>query len=241
MPPRRKNQRSQSNNPFNNTTPNPNKKRWRRRDNDSSNNSLPGANEMATGDFYYPNNSNPHAMPFPSPGHPGGHPENAFNPPGHAGVSNPYQPYYGPGSNVWNSERPFALEQAEAQMLEMAAAREDEMKDQEKRLFLEEYRYVGQQTQYEPPHIDAGDLEPTPDEIGTEIEPLNTGIGSGVESVYNDNGMAEKVSETGRGGNTASKGTGFKLRADAPEFVPMDKKSKGKKRQDSVTIVTSWY
>lgn len=221
---------------------------------------------MATGDFYYPNNSNSHTMPFPSPGHPGGHPENAFNPPGHAGVSNSYQSYYGPGSNVWNSERPFALEQAEAQMLEMAAAREDEMKDQEKRLFLEEYRYVGQQTvcsaptfmtwcfslvdllltnlalqQYEPPHIDVGDLEPTPDEIGMEVEPLSTGIGSRVESVYNGNGMAGKVSETGRGGNTASKGTGFKLRADAPEFVPMDKKSKGKKRQDSVTIVTSWY
>ena len=85
-------------------------------------------------------------MPFPSPSHPGGHPEDVFNPPGHAGPSYPYQPYYGPGGNVWNLERPFALEQAEAQMLEMAAAREDEMKDQEKRLFLEEYRYVGQQT-----------------------------------------------------------------------------------------------
>lgn len=83
-------------------------------------------------------------MPFHSPGHPGGHPDNAFDPPGHAGPA-PYQPYYGPGGNVWTSERPFALEQAEAQMLDMVA-REEEMKDQEKRLFLEEYRYVGRQT-----------------------------------------------------------------------------------------------
>lgn len=99
---------------------------------------------MATGDFYYPNNSNSHAMPFPSPGHPGGHTDNVFGSPGHAGPA-PYQPYYGPGGNVWTSERPFALEQAEAQMLDMVA-REEEMKDQEKRLFLEEYRYVGRQT-----------------------------------------------------------------------------------------------
>lgn len=49
------------------------------------------------------------------------------------------------------------------------------------------------------------------------------------------------MSETGCGGNTVSKGTDFKLRGDAPEFVPMDKKIKGRKRQDSVTIVTSWY
>lgn len=83
-------------------------------------------------------------MPFPSSGHPGGHPDNVFGPPGHAGPA-PYQPYYGPGGNVWTSERPFALEQAEAQMLDMVA-REEEMKDQEKRLFLEEYRYVGRQT-----------------------------------------------------------------------------------------------
>ncbi|EYE98944.1 uncharacterized protein EURHEDRAFT_374021 [Aspergillus ruber CBS 135680] len=234
MPPRRKNQRSQGNNLFINAHPSPDKKHWRRREN-SSNNRLPGPNDMATGDFYYPNNSSSHAMQFPSPGHPGGHPDNAFGPPGHPGPA-PYQPYYGPGGNVWTSERPFALEQAEAQMLDMVA-REEELKDQEKRLFLEEYRYVGRQTQYEPPHVDADEFEPTPDEpeIEPESKPLNTGNGNSVESAY---GI---VSETGRGGNTASKGAGFKLRGDAPEFVPMNKKSQGRKRQDSVTIVTSWY
>lgn len=94
--------------------------------------------------------------------------------------------------------------------------------------------------QYEPPHIDAGDLEPTPDEPATEVEALNTGIGNGIEPAYNGNGKAEKVAKTGSGDNTAIKGMGSKLRGDAPEFVPMDKKFKGRKRQDSVTIVTSW-
>lgn len=67
---------------------------------------------------------------------------------------------------------------------------------------------------------------------------MKTGTGDGIGAV--DSGVEAEI-ETETGGDTGKGSTPFKLRGDAPEFVPMKEGTPEGQRQGSWTIVTSWY
>ena len=100
------------------------------------------------GNFYFINGTTPSPMYLPSLPQEGG--EGAGGHPGHTTMNgNPvtYQPYFHPGiSDVWAVDR-NGMNGANVNMSTNAmAAQIDDFEDQEKRLFLEEFRYPGQHT-----------------------------------------------------------------------------------------------